>query len=69
MNETGPRPPRTPRPWLERLGLAVVAVVITLMFGGVAVASWIGGEPFLAMMGAIGALMTAWVGVLTIVRG
>jgi hypothetical protein len=31
-------------------------------FGGVAVAAWIGGEVFLAAMGAIGCLMTAWVG-------
>ena len=28
-------------------------------FGGVAVAAWIGGEVFLAAMGAIGCLMTA----------
>jgi hypothetical protein len=39
------------------------------LFGGVAVAAWYGGELFLAAMGAIGCLMTLWVGVLTIVRG
>ena len=30
---------------------------------------WIGGEPFLTVMGAIGCLMTAWVGALTLLRG
>jgi hypothetical protein len=39
------------------------------LFGGVAVAAWSGGEVFLAAMGAIGCLMTLWVGVLTMVRG
>ena len=38
-------------------------------FGGVAVAAWVGGEPFLAVMGGIGCLMTAWVGGLTLFRG
>lgn len=61
--------PRTPRPFLERLGLAVVATVLALMFGGVAAASWLGGEPFLAVMGGIGCLMTIWVGAITLFRG
>jgi hypothetical protein len=61
--------PRTPRPLLERLGLVAVALVLAAMFGGVAVASWIGGEPFLAVMGGIGCAMTVWVGALTLVRG
>jgi hypothetical protein len=39
------------------------------MFGAVAALSWVGGEPFLAVMGAIGCLMTVWVGVLTVIRG
>ena len=43
--------------------------VLALMFGGVAVASWVGGEPFLAVMGGIGCLMTVWVGALTLLRG
>jgi hypothetical protein len=43
--------------------------VLAMLFGGVAVASWLGGEPFLAVMGAIGSLMTLWVGVLTLIRG
>jgi fatty acid desaturase len=61
--------PREARPLIERLGLAAVALVLATLFGGVAVASWIGGEIFLAVMGGIGCLMTAWVGVLTLIRG
>lgn len=60
---------RARRPWLERVGLAAIAAVLAIMFGGVAAASWIGGEPFLAVMGAIGCLMTVWVGALTLLRG
>ena len=66
-----PRPdaPQPPRPLLERIGLALVALLFGALFGGVAVAAWSGGEVFLAAMGAIGCLMTLWVGVLTMVRG
>ena len=64
-----PHEPRTPRPWIERLGLAAIASVLALMFGGVAVSAWIGGELYLAVMGGIGCLMTAWVGGLTLFRG
>jgi len=64
-----PREPRTPRPWVERVGLAAIATVLAVMFGGVAASAWIGGEPFLAVMGGIGCLMTAWVGGLTLFRG
>jgi len=64
-----PEPPRGPRPVIERLGLAAVALVLALLFGGVAAASWVGGELFLALMGAAGCLMTLWVGLLTLVRG
>ncbi len=60
---------RSRRPWLERIGLAAIAAVLAVMFGGVAAASWIGGEPFLAVMGGIGCLMTAWVGAITLLRG
>ena len=42
---------------------------MAVMFGGVAVASWVGGELFLAVMGAVGCLMTVWVGALTVLRG
>ena len=62
-------PPATRRPLVERLGLAAIAAVLAILFGGVAVAAWAGGEPFLAAMGAIGCLMTAWVGGLTLLRG
>ena len=61
--------PRQRRPWVERIGLAAIAAVLAVMFGGVAAASWIGGEPFLTVMAAIGCLMTAWVGALTLLRG
>lgn len=61
--------PRPRRPRIERLGLAAVALGMAVLFGAVAVAAWAGGELFLAAMGAIGCLMTVWVGVLTVVRG
>ena len=67
--ERDPEAPREPRPLVERIGLAAVAAVLASLFGGVAVASWVGGEPFLAVMGGIGCLMTAWVGGLTLFRG
>ena len=61
--------PREPRPIIERLGLAAVALVLAILFGGVAAASWIGGEPFLAVMAGVGCAMTVWVGVVTLIRG
>lgn len=63
------QPPPTRRPLIERLGLAAIALVLAVMFGGVAVASWVGGEPFLAVMGGVGCLMTLWVGSVTLLRG
>ena len=62
-------PPREPRPIIERIGLAALALVLAVLFGGVAAASWVGGELFLAVMGAVGCLMTLWVGALTLIRG
>jgi hypothetical protein len=59
---------REPRPVIERIGLATIAAVLATLFGGVAVASWVGGEVFLATMSGIGCLMTAWVGALTLFR-
>ena len=59
---------REPRPLIERIGLAAVAAVLAALFGAVAVASWVGGELFLAIMGGIGSLMTLWVGLLTLFR-
>ena len=64
-----PLEPRRPRPLIERIGLAAVAAVMAALFGGVAIAAWLGGEGFLAVMGATGCLMTAWVGGLTLFRG
>ena len=63
------RAPREPRPMIERIGLAAIATVLAVLFGGVAAASWVGGELFLAVMGAVGCVMTAWVGFLTLIRG
>ena len=59
---------REPRPLIERIGLAAIAAVLATLFGGVAAAAWLGGEVFLATMGGIGCLMTAWVGALTLFR-
>lgn len=66
-NPPAHEPPR--QPLLERLGMAAIALVLALLFGGMAVASWIGGEGFLAIMAGIGALMTAWAGMRTVLRG
>jgi len=60
---------REHRPIVERIGMAAIAAVIAVLFGGVAAAAWVGGEPFLAIMGGIGCLMTAWVGAMTLFRG
>jgi hypothetical protein len=57
------------RPLIERIGMAGVALVMAALFGGVALAAWVGGEPFLAIMGGIGCLMTVWVGAITLLRG
>jgi hypothetical protein len=54
---------------IERLGLAVIALVLGAMFALVAAAAFAGGEPFLGVMGAIGCLMVLWVGGLTLFRG
>jgi hypothetical protein len=61
-----PRPGR--RPLVERLGMAFIAGVLAVLFSGMAVASWANGEPFLAVMAGIGALMTAWAGANTLFR-
>ena len=68
-DESAPLGPLTKRPILERIGLALIAAVLGALFGGMAVAAWIGGELFLAVMGAIGCAMTLWVGGLTLIRG
>ena len=66
---TDPQAGRERRPLIERIGMAAIAAVLAVLFGGVGVAAWAGGEPFLAVMGWIGCLMTAWVGGLTLFRG
>jgi len=67
--DTPDDPPPAPRPMIERIGLALIAVVMAAAFGGVAIAAWVGGEVFLAVMGAVGCLMTAWVGGMTVRKG
>lgn len=57
------------RPMVERLGMAAIALVMAALFTVVAVAAFIGGEPFLGVMGAVGCLMVLWVGGLTLFRG
>jgi hypothetical protein len=61
--------PRRPRPWIERIGLAGIALMFAGLFAALALGSWSGGELFLAVMGGIGCFMTLWVGALTLVRG
>jgi hypothetical protein len=58
-----------PRPWLERLGLAAIAVVMAVLFAVVALAFWSGGEWILGAMSAAGALVTIAVGLSTLFRG
>ena len=62
-------PERPPRPFVERLGLAAVAVFVgglfTLMAGG----AWVGEEGFLAVMAGLGGVMTFWAGFSTLRRG
>ena len=63
------RPDERRRPLVERLGMAAIAAVMAILFGGVSAVSLASGEPFLGVMAAVGTLMTAWVGLLTLVRG
>ncbi len=49
--------------------MAGIAVVLASVFGAVGLAAWSSGEPFLAVMGGVGCLMTVWVGGLTLFRG
>ena len=62
-------PPAEPRPLIERLGLVVIALVVTAMFGAITAAALGGGELFLGVMAGIGALMTVWAAVATLRRG
>ena len=66
----GPVTEPTPgRPWIERIGLAAIALFLAGVFTIMAVASWVGGEPILAMMAAVGASMTVWAGIRTLAQG
>jgi hypothetical protein len=67
--EAAPARDTRPRPLIERIGMAAIALVLGLLFAVVAIASFAGGEPFLGVMGVIGTLMVFWVGGLTLVRG
>ena len=64
-----PDDPPVARSIIERVGLALVALVMAVIFGGLAAAAWIGGEVFLAAMAAAGALMTVWAAVANLRRG
>jgi len=57
-----------PRPLIERLGLAAIAIVIAGLFGIVAFVALTNGEVFLGVMAATGALMTVWAGASTLRR-
>jgi hypothetical protein len=62
-------PESEPRPIIERLGLGMIALVVTGMFGTLAFAALTGGEVFLGVMAGIGALMTLWAAVGSLRRG
>lgn len=62
-------PERPPRPFVERLGMAAVAVFVGGLFILMAGAAWVGREGFLALMAGLGGLMTFWAGFSTLRRG
>lgn len=64
-----PAVPQAPRPIIERIGMAFIALVLAALFAVVGIAAFAGGEPFLGVMGAIGCLMVLWVGGLTLFKG
>jgi hypothetical protein len=64
-----PEADRRRRPLIERIGLALIALVLAAMFALVSVVSFVGGEPFLGLMAGIGCLMVLWVGSVTLFRG
>jgi hypothetical protein len=63
-------PTGRPETWrlAERLAMAAAALVITAFFAAVGVISFAGGDLLQGMMAALGALLSGWVGLLT-VRG
>jgi hypothetical protein len=58
-----------PRPLIERIALAGIAILVAAVFGGIGVAAFAGGEVFLGVMGGIGALMTVWAAASNLRRG
>ena len=60
---------RPPRPFVERLGLAAVALFVGGLFSLMAGAAWVGEEGFLAVMAGLGGVMTFWAGFSTLRRG
>ena len=58
-----------PRPMLERLGLAAIAILVTVVFGVLGVAAFASNEVFLGVMGLTGALMTMWAAFGSLRRG
>lgn len=62
-------PDLRPRPLIERVGMAAIALVVAAIFVLVSAAAFLGDEPFLGIMGAAGVLMVLWVGGLTLIRG
>ena len=58
-----------PRPLIERIGLGLIALVIAVVFGGLAVAAFANGEAFIGVMAGIGALMTVWAAASSLRRG
>ncbi|HEY8238262.1 MAG TPA: hypothetical protein VIF63_02405 [Candidatus Limnocylindrales bacterium] len=54
---------------IERLGLALIALLLAGMFGALGYVSLTGGEVFLGIMGVIGALMTVWAAASSLRRG
>ncbi|OGN81683.1 MAG: hypothetical protein A2X23_06460 [Chloroflexi bacterium GWC2_73_18] len=65
MSRGGERQPRT---GVERALLGLVAAVFAASFATVGLVAFAGGEVFLGAMGLLGALMTLWVGALTVLR-
>ena len=61
--------PIEPRPLIERLGLAAIAVLVTGVFGALAVAAFASQEVFLGVMGVTGAVMTLWAAFGSLRRG
>jgi hypothetical protein len=68
---TSEPPPPAPvrRPWLERIGLAAIAIVMGALLTVMGIVAWAGGEWILAAMSASGAVLTVGVGLATLIRG